>query len=467
MIKEHFQQYWVLFFEKVQISKYFKAEKEYLSQIYTLVIPLFIESTLQTLLSTVDRYFACSLDDSAFAAIGVTELVLNLYLAFFMAINVGLSVVIGKNIGKKDIKQASDVAIQGIILSTLLGIAVGLVSLLFGKQLLLFTGCTEEILIYAVPYFSAVAVPSVLLSLSLTLSACLRATKDTKSPMLLISCCNILNILLNILFLKLGLGIFGIGLATTISRLFLTMGLFITLLRKNHVIHFEFKTFRLNKSFLNEIITIGLPVVVEKLAMRCGQLAYTAMILSLGTDAYVAHTLTATIENYIYIPIFSFATTTSILVSISFGEENPEKAAHYVSLVSKINASILAIFSILFILCGKSFLGIFTDSQQTISNTYPLLIILACSVPFIGITHIYTSALQGSGNTRAPMYATLFGIWVIRLGMGFLFTKVFRWGITGFWIVLALDSAIRSVFLNKIYRNEFKTQNRKPILSIH
>lgn len=446
------------------IKDYFSTEKEYLSQIYTLVIPLLIESTLQTLLSTVDRYFACSLDDSAFASIGVTELVTNLYLAFFMAINVGISAVIGRNIGKKDIKQASEVATQGIILSILIGIVVGLVSLMFGKQLLLFTGCTEEILSYAIPYFTAVAVPSVLLSLSLTLSTCLRATKDTKSPMLLISFCNVLNILVNIIFLKLGLGIFGIGLATSIARLFLTIALFTILLSKKDGIQLQFRTYRLNVPVLKEIVTIGLPVVIEKLAMRSGQLGYTAIILSLGTDAYVAHTLTATMENYIYIPIFSFATTTSILVSISLGERNPEKATHYVSLLSKINAIILAIFSFVFVVFGKTLLGIFTDSQQTITDTYPLLVILACAVPFIGVLNIYTSALQGAGNTTAPMYSTLFGIWVIRLGIGFLFTRVFSWGITGFWFALALDSAVRSVFLYGIYR---QTQGRNLIPAIH
>ncbi|MFI3249824.1 MAG: MATE family efflux transporter [Eubacteriales bacterium] len=291
--------------------------KEYLAQIWRIAIPLLIENTLQTLLGTVDRYFASSIDDSAIAAIGVTEIVTNLYLAFFISVNVGISVVIGQNIGKNDMEQVRESVRQGMMLSILLGLLIGLVSLLFGRKILLFTGCIEEILNFANPYFMAVTVPSVFLSLSLTLSACLRGAKDTKTPMLFTSICNILNIFLNIIFLKLGFGMFGIGLATSISRLFLRIGLLVAIRRKKG--GFSIKKYRINMPVLKEIATIGLPAGGEKLAMRLGQLGYTAMLLSLGTEAYVSHTLAATIENYIYIPIFAFSTTTSILVSISLG----------------------------------------------------------------------------------------------------------------------------------------------------
>lgn len=457
MRKEYLAQTSVLFAENVQVKLKFTGKKEHLREIWALVIPLLLENTLQTFLGTMDRFFASTLDDSAFAAIGVTELVMNLYLAFFMAVNVGISVVIGKNIGKNDLKQASEVASQGLLLSLFLGLGMGFCTLLFSRRILLITGCSEEMLSYALPYFRAVAVPSVLLSVSLTLSACLRAIKDTKTPMLLNSFCNILNILLNIVFLQLGLGIFGIGLATSISRLFLLLGLFSVLLRKNKVIHLKWRKNPINKTVLREITAIGLPAMGEKLAMRTGQFCYTAMILSLGTEAYVAHTLTATIENYIYIPIFSFATATSVLVSIRFGEGNVEQAKEYVSLLSIMNTVILISFSTVFVLFGENLADIFTDSPQVIEDTSGLLLILAVAVPFIGALNIYTSALQGAGDSKTPMFTTLFGIWVIRLGVGFFVTATLGMGISGFWMVLVLDCVLRAFFLQTIYQKKCKT----------
>ena len=54
----------------------------------------------------------------------------------------------------------------------------------------------------ALPYFLVVAVPSVVLCLQLILSSGLRAMKDTKSPMYVTALCNLLNILLNVLLLR-------------------------------------------------------------------------------------------------------------------------------------------------------------------------------------------------------------------------------------------------------------------------
>lgn len=281
--------------------------------------------------------------------------------------------------------------------------------------------------------------------------------------MILTSCCNLLNIFLNIVFIQLGFGIFGIGLATSISRLFLIIGLLTALLRKKASADLHLEKQKINLPVLKEIATIGLPAGGEKLTMRLGQLCYTAIILSLGTEAYVSHTLAATIENYIYIPIFAFATTTSILVSISIGEGNLEKAKDYVSILNKINGIILSVFSLVFLLFGNFLISIFTNSKQTISSTYPLLVLLACAVPFMGTLNIYTSALQGSGDTKTPMYSTLFGIWVIRFGLGFVFTRIFPAGITGFWLVIFLDCVVRSLFLYKVYCKKFNLNLGGPV----
>lgn len=439
-------------------------KQEYHRQIWVLALPLMIENTLQTLLGTVDRFFASSFRDTAMAAIGVTEIVMNLYLAVFMALNVGVSVLMGNAIGKKDFKQANRVAMQGISLSLFCGTILGILSFLFPRQLLTVTGCTEEIFPDAILYFQAVAVPSVFYSLSLTLSACLRAWKDTKTPMYFSSFCNIINIFLNILFIHLGFGIYGIGLATSLSRFLLTIGLFLALRRKKDGISLTIEKGIWDIPSFREITRIALPACGEKLVMRTGQILYTAMILSLGTEAYVAHTITATLENYIYIPIFALATTTSVLVSISLGEGNPEKASTYVSLINQINMKILLGFSLFYLLFGKPWIGIFTSDPSLIEITYQLVLHLAVAVPFMGILNLYTAALQGSGDTKTPMKATLFGIWVIRLGLGFVFLELFQMDILGIWRVIVLDCIFRGLYFYQAYRKKHQiSPNLSPL----
>ena len=114
---------------------------------------------------------------------------------------------------------------------------------------------------------------------------------------------NILNIGLNLLFIRMGLGIFGMGLATTLSRAAGAAVLFLRLKRSDSI---RLHRCSLQGDTFHEIAAVGIPAGMEKLIMRMGQLVYNAMILSLGTAAYVAHNVAGTIESYSYIPAMGF-----------------------------------------------------------------------------------------------------------------------------------------------------------------
>ena len=189
----------------------------------------------------------------------------------------GTTAITARAFGAGDREKVNRTVVHSMALALVLGIAVGLVCCLFSKPILRISGAEEAVLSYALPYYLVVTAPSAVLCLQLVLSACLRAVKDTRTPMYVTGGSNILNIGLNLLFIRMGLGIFGLGLATTLQR----------------------DTF-------HEIAAVGIPAGMEKLIMRTGQLVYNAMILSLGTAAYVAHNVAGTIESYSYIPAMGF-----------------------------------------------------------------------------------------------------------------------------------------------------------------
>ena len=85
--------------------EYFKENKNNMRIIFTLSIPVIIENVLQTLLGTVDTYFAGTINDNAIAAISVTNLIINIFITFFTAISIGTSALISRNFGKKDLDK--------------------------------------------------------------------------------------------------------------------------------------------------------------------------------------------------------------------------------------------------------------------------------------------------------------------------------------------------------------------------
>lgn len=424
-----------------------KTGKQEMKPVFRLAIPVIMENILQTLLGTADTYFAGQIQDNAIAAIGVTNLVMNLFVTVFTAVSVGTTAVIAKNIGKKDFARANFAAKQSVLLGLGLGILVGFFSVLFCKPVLRLSGADGGILDYAVPYYLTVAGPSVFLCLSMILSSSLRATKDTKSPMIATGLANVVNLGLNVLFVKLGFGVVGLGLATTISR-GLTVVLLLFCVRKNRQFAaWDSVRWKLDFGMLRTISRIGVPAGIEKLVMRFGQLVYNGMILSLGASAYVAHSVAGTIESYSYIPALGFGIAASTFVGISLGEGSKENAKHLAFLCNRAAAACMMAIGAVFFLFAPQLAALFTKTKQVQDMVVQVLRLIALFQPVSALTQVLTNALQGAGDTKFPMVATLIGIWGIRVMGGYAFAVLFGWGLLGVWCGYALDLTLRAVLL--------------------
>ena len=105
--------------------KTFKENRSNINIIFAVAIPVIIENILQTLIGTVDTYFAGSINDNAIAAISVTNLIINVFITFYTAISIGTSSIISRNFGKKDFDKVNLVMNQSIIIGLVLGLTIG------------------------------------------------------------------------------------------------------------------------------------------------------------------------------------------------------------------------------------------------------------------------------------------------------------------------------------------------------
>lgn len=434
-----------------------KVSKKYdivaIKTVLFLAMPVIIENVLQVLLGTTDTFFAGKLHGNAIAGIGVTNLIMNIYIAFFTAVGVGTTAIIARSIGDKQVDKARDVLKQSIILALGIGVIVGIMSMLFAEPLLIFLGAESEVLEYAMPYFMVVAVPCVFLCLMQVLSSALRGAGDTKTPMIAAAIANILNIVLNyvlifgILDFK-GLGILGAGLATTISRIIAVVVLIHKVNKGVTVLQFNIRgKWSIDKELMGSITRIGIPAGIEKLIMRLGQLLYGSMIITLGTSSYIAHNIAGTIESYSYLPAMGFGVAATTLVGQNLGSNNPEEAKKYAFISNALSTVLMIILGIGFFIGAPTLAGLFTKDEQVKELVVTVLRIIALFQPFLSLSMIMASALQGAGDTKFPMYSTLIGIWGIRVTCGYFLAVVLNLGLVGIWIAYALDITVRSILL--------------------
>lgn len=421
--------------------------KKAIFSVLSLAFPIIIENILQTLLGTTDTYFAGQLTDTAIAGISVTNIVMNIFISFFTAISIGTTAIVSRNYGKKDFSKANHSIAQALLLGVFLGGAVGLLCLLFYKPILRLSGADATVMRYAAPYFLIVAVPSVFLCLQQVLASCLRAMQDTRSPMYATGTANLLNIILNACFIHGGWGVIGLALATTLSRIISMLLLFYRLYLHDPRITLRLADFKIHKKTMQALLTVGIPAGVEKLIMRIGQLIYNGMIISIGVNAYVAHNIAGTIESYSYIPAMGFGLAISTLVGTALGEQNPRQAVQNTWLGYLLSTLCMVVIGALFYIFASPLAALFTSTTETQDMVVSVLRIIALFQPFSALVQVMTSALQGAGDTKFPMYATLIGIWGIRLGIGYGLAVSMNLGLQGVWYAYALDLVVRGIIL--------------------
>lgn len=422
-----------------------QTAKQNIKSIFFLAVPIIVENILQTLLGTTDTYFAGQLTDNAIAGIGVVNLIMNIFISFFTAITVGTTAIISRNYGRKDFEKVNHTIFHSMMMGIGLGCAIGIICSIFSRPILKLSGADAAIIEYTLPYYWIVAVPCVILCLQLVLSSCLRAIKDTKTPMYVTGAANIINIVLNIIFIRMGLGVFGLGLATTLSRV-ISMTFLLWRLKKQDK-NVKLAVCPLKKSEFYSILKIGIPAGTEKLIMRIGQLIYNAMIISIGTSAYVAHNIAGNIESYSYIPAMGFGLAVCTMVGVSLGENNIPQAKKITSLAYYITTGFMILIGVIFFIFAPELAALFTDTVEVQNLVVSVLRIIAFFQPFSALVQIITNALQGAGDTKFPMYSTFIGIWGIRIGIGYLLAKYFSLGLIGVWSAYALDVTIRGFLL--------------------
>lgn len=428
-----------------------KTDKERLKVIVVLAIPAVIENFFQTLLGFVDTYFVSQISLAAVSAVGITNAVLAIYFALFMAIGVAANVRIANFLGANQPEKARHISQQSIILAILFGVLTGLATWFFAEPLLRLMGIEEEVLELGSLYFRIVGIPSIIMSLMFVMSAILRGAGDTKTPMMISIVVNGINAVLDyvlifgFLFIP-ELGIVGAAIATVISRLIGSLALFYYV-NKEKVLAFRKDYWHLDKGHLMELSTLGAPAAGERLVMRAGQIVYFGFVVALGTNAFAAHQIAGNVEVFSYMIGYGFATAATILVGQQIGAGNLAEARKYAKLSTQVTVVFMTLLGAVLFFFGDWAASFFTEDPEVISDIGTALKISGVFQPFLAVLMVLTGAFQGANNTKFPMYLTAFGMWAVRTLLVYLLGIQLGWGLAGVWIAIGIDIAFRAVVL--------------------
>ena len=223
-------------------------------------VPAIIAMTASSLYNMVDSIFiGHGVGPLAISGLALTFPLMNLAAAFGSLVGVGAATLISMRLGQRDYETAQRVLGNVLVLNLIIGIAFGLVALLFLDPILYFFGASEATIGYAREYMTVILLGNVVTHMYLGLNSVLRASGHPRKSMYATINTVIINTILDPLFIfGFGWGIRGAAIATVLAQVISLVWQLRILSNKQELLHFRRGIYRLRKKIVRDMLAIGM-----------------------------------------------------------------------------------------------------------------------------------------------------------------------------------------------------------------
>ncbi|EKS19210.1 MATE efflux family protein [Streptococcus urinalis FB127-CNA-2] len=422
-------------------------QKSYYKEILNLALPAMIENILQMLMGLVDSYLVAQLGIVAITGVSVANNIISIYQAIYIALAAAVSSLIARSfISESENEQARKIG-ESLSLTIYISLFLGVITVLFAREMLISLGTSEQVAQVGRLYLGVIGGNCFAIGLIVVLGAIVRANGYPKLPMYVSLLSNIINIILSSLsILVWHYGIIGVATATVISRVIACLILIRFLPIKRVISEFNFKPSK-------ELLYLSFPTAMERLLMRLGDVVTIIIVVKLGTKTVAGNAIGESITQFNYMPGLAMATATIILVARSELENRSEQKKLIKQILWLSSSMMLAIAFVVYIF-GKLLSGQFTSDTVVINSSMIVILFSLIGSFSTSGTLIYTAVWQGLGRPKIPLYTTSFGMWVIRIGFGYLLSIPLKLGLSGVWIATVLDNTSRWFILKYYYKQK-------------
>lgn len=428
-------------------------------QLFQLAWPSLVENLLQTMLGFVDLVFVGQLGPAAIAGVGLGNQLMFFLQVAFMGLSVGNTALVAHAVGAGDKREAEHIAKQSLVIAAVLSIGIAMIGFSFSDSIIRVMGATNEVTAIGGSFLRVVSTFSIVMGVMIIGGGTLRGSGDTRTPMYITALINAINIALDysLIFGNFGfprLGTVGAAVATTIARGIGAMLILYVLFKRGSVLKLPARSgWGFHRDAIGRILNIGWPAAAEQIVFQLGFLTFSVLALLLGTNDLAAQQIAFNIANISILPAFAFGVAALTLVGQSLGSQDPARAEASAWQALKSGMVWMCIMGVGFFL-GRHFLvGLYTNDPAVKQLGEMLLIFIAFAQPLQAISIVLSWALRGAGDTRATLLFTFIGIWIVRIGIGYLMGIVLGLGLFGVWLGWIGDFLTRAILIVLRFRS--------------
>lgn len=381
-------------------------------------IPIILSSILQLLFNAADLVVVGRFCGSiSVAAVGATGSITNLIICMFIGISVGASVVVAQSIGANDSAATHKAVHTAIPIAAIGGTILTVVGVLVSKSLLIIMGTPHNVLNLSTLYMRIFFCGMIFNMIYNFGAAILRASGDTKRPLLFLSLAGILNVVLNVIFVTVfNMNVAGVALATVISQALSAFLVMLSLIRRDDEIGFRIKEITLDKSTIKKMLVIGIPSGIQSSLFSVSNVIIQSSVNSFGDIFMSGNAAAANIEGFIFASMNSFHQSALNFSGQNYGAGKIDRVKKALMICISGAAVVGLVLGILSVVFGKQLLSIYiTDSTLAIKYGMKRMMIVSLSYFLCGIMDTTTGSIRGMGYSIVTMFITIIGACGLRI----------------------------------------------------
>lgn len=379
--------------------------------------PLMLTGILQLLYNAADVIVVGKFaDDNALAAVTSTGSLVNLLVSVFVGITTGVVATVSRHYGAEDKEKLHSSVHTAMTVAILCGIVVTVLGLLLSEPLLVLMDSPPEVLPEAVQYLRCYFWGMPAFMIYNFGASILRAVGDARRPLLFLLISGAINVVLNLWFvISFQMRAVGVGAATAISQYVSAILVIICLLKEPGEIRLTPSKLRIDKQRLLEFLNVGLPAGLQSSIFSISNVLIQSTINGFGAIVIAGSGAAANIEGFIYMAMNSFYQAVLTFSGQNFGAKQPKRIMRsmWYCLLLVVIAGVL--LSLLLLPFQEFFLGIYTDTPETIAAGKTRLQVIATTYFLCGMMEVMCGVMRGMGFSTVPMIISLLGACGLRI----------------------------------------------------
>lgn len=423
-------------------------------------LPAIIAMTASSLYNMMDSIFiGHGVGTMAIAGLAITFPFMNLAAAFGSLVGVGASTLVSVKMGQKDLKSASEVLGNVILLNTIIGTLFTIISLCFLDSILRFFGASDSTLPYARDYMQVILLGNIITHIYMGLNEVMRASGYPQRAMLATLFAVAINGVLNALFIFVfDMGIRGAALGTIVAQFLALIGVLLHFTNPKSFIHFQGGIFRLKQKVVGSMLAIGMAPFLMNLCSCMIIILINNGLKNHGGDITVgAYGIVNRICFLFLMIIMGFNQGMQPIVGYNFGARQLNRVIKILKYTVCCGVGVATLGFLLCQLMPRPIIYLFTTDEELIRIAEEGLRLILALFPLVGFQMVASSFFQSIGMAKKAIFLSLTRQLIFLIPCLIILPNF--WGTTGVWVsipVADLTAFITALFMLRYQLKKFR-----------